>query len=112
MKETEFQRRVIAEAEVAGWDVDLIYHAYDSRRSREGFPDLVMLRPPRLLVVELKMPGRRATGAQAKWLAAWGAIPSAEVYLWYPADEALILGVLAGAAVEEGCLSWQQAARS
>lgn len=44
---------VVDAARLNGW---LVYHTHDSRRSAEGFPDLVMLRLSRMVVAELKTP--------------------------------------------------------
>ena len=59
VSERDFQRQVIELAETMGWE--LIYHTHDSRRSREGFPDLIMVRDGRLLALELKTETGRAT---------------------------------------------------
>lgn len=63
--EAAFQVRVIRAATDRGWRV---YHTYDSRRSEPGFPDLVLVRPPRVLFVELKVGRRRLTDDQTAWL--------------------------------------------
>lgn len=44
----------------------LAYHTHDSRRSAEGFPDVVVLGTS-LLLAELKVGGRRLTPAQEAW---------------------------------------------
>ena len=49
--EADFQQLVIATAEANGW---LIWHDNDSRRNRAGLPDLLMIRGPVLLFLELK----------------------------------------------------------
>ena len=41
MSERDFQGQVISMAEALGW---LVYHTYDSRHSKAGFPDLNMVR--------------------------------------------------------------------
>ena len=54
-RERDFQRMVEDFAHHMGWS--LTYHTYDSRRSDEGFPDLVAIRDERLLfacAVELR----------------------------------------------------------
>ena len=53
-----------------GW---LAYHTHDSRRSTAGFPDLVLVKPPHVLFLEVKRENGRLSVAQADWLAAlWG----------------------------------------
>lgn len=51
MTERQFQTRVTTFATAIGW---WVYHPYDSRRSREGWPDLTLIRGSRLLFLELK----------------------------------------------------------
>jgi hypothetical protein len=80
-------------AQYTGWK---IYHTYDSRRSSPGFPDLVLVRPPRLLFVELKVGRRKVTNEQELWLLALGAC-SAETYVWRPDDWPTIEEVLSRA---------------
>ena len=89
--ETDFQRTVTEMAERFGW---LVYHTYDSRRSAPGFPDLVLVRPPRVLFAELKSEHGRVTTPQEAWLKALGACDGVEAHLWRPSDSAGIEGVL------------------
>lgn len=70
-------------ARYLGWER---FHAYDARRSPEGFPDLVLVRPPRVLLVELKSPTGKLTPAQQRWQELLGECPGVEVYTWRPAD--------------------------
>jgi hypothetical protein len=46
--EAALQALVVGVAQLYGW---AHYHTHDSRRSDEGWPDLVLCRPPRLVVV-------------------------------------------------------------
>ena len=69
-------------ARLGGW---LAYHTHDSRRSDPGFPDLVLVRPPDLVVAELKTEHGRMTGAQAHWIEALTAC-GIEVHVWRPSD--------------------------
>ena len=74
LSEDELQAAIIEMAETLGW---LVYHTRDSRGSAEGFPDLVLVREPRILFVELKgigVTGRRGrvSAAQAEWLTRLG----------------------------------------
>jgi hypothetical protein len=66
-----------------------------SIHSPAGFPDLVLCRPPRLVVAELKTATGKATLAQQEWLAALGACTGVEAALWRPADWSLIDATLA-----------------
>jgi hypothetical protein len=62
-----------------------VYHTRDSRGSDPGFPDLVLVRQPRIIFAELKSAGGRMSAHQKLWLAALLGCP-VEVYLWRPAD--------------------------
>lgn len=83
--ESDLQTKVIQLAVIHGW---LHYHTHDSRRSAPGFPDLVLVRPPRIVFAELKTTRGTLTGPQDMWMAklkeAAGANPHVEVYLWRP----------------------------
>jgi hypothetical protein len=63
-----------------------------------GFPDIVAIRPPRLLVAELKI-GKAGTllgeprPEQRMWLAALERV-GAEVHVWHPADLPRIVEIL------------------
>ena len=79
------------------------YHTRDSRRSAAGFPDLVLVRGPRLIFAELKTERGKLTADQVAWLEdlamvaatatgrAWDPPgdpppPVPEVYVWRPSD--------------------------
>lgn len=83
MTERELQESVLHTAQVMGW---LTYHTYDSRRSTPGFPDLVLLRPPRLLFAELKSARGQLSRHQVLWLSLLEAVPAVEVETWTPTD--------------------------
>lgn len=71
------QAGIIGCAKAHGW---LAYHTYDSRRSPEGFPDLILIRWARLVVMELKVRKNIVTPAQQAWLVAFAGV-GAEVYV-------------------------------
>lgn len=102
--ERAFQQQVLDLASIYGWRS---YHTFDSRRSTAGFPDLVLVRPPEMLLVELKRDNGRLSVPQQDWLrdlqlvaAAFAArgpaglpgsavaaiAPALEVFVWRPAD--------------------------
>ena len=64
--EQDFQETVVQAAEMFGW---WHYHVADSRRSRPGFPDLVLIKPPKVIFLEVKREKGRLTVAQAGVLA-------------------------------------------
>lgn len=78
ISEKDFQKQVIELARLYGWKVA---HFHDSRRQVKpgvfvgdkdaaGFPDLVLVRPPELVVLELKRELGKTTSEQDAWLAA------------------------------------------
>src|SRR5215207_7573653 len=82
------QEHVRQAALLGGW---LYYHTYDSRKSPEGFPDVLALRGDQLIVAELKSEGKDPTPAQQKWLAAFRILEALlpdhiSVYVWRPGD--------------------------
>lgn len=50
-----------------------------------GFPDTVLIRPPRLVFVELKSENGHLSSEQRQWIEALTAC-SVEVYVWKPRD--------------------------
>lgn len=62
LTEKQFQAQVIQAAKLMGW---WVYHTYDARKSEPGFPDLVLIRAPRILFWELKTEKGRATKPQS-----------------------------------------------
>jgi hypothetical protein len=69
--ERRILRIVTTAARRQGWRVK---HQWDHRVARgippmgEGFPDLVLVRPPQLLFVELKAQGGRVAREQQAWI--------------------------------------------
>jgi hypothetical protein len=68
---------------VYGWE---LYHPWLSIRSARGWPDIALVRPPRLVFAELKTDKGKTTPSQDRWLALLGECPGVEVYVWRPAD--------------------------
>jgi hypothetical protein len=85
MTEATFQEQVRKLAVDTGW---LYYHTHDSRRSPEGYPDVHLVKPPRIIHAELKVddPKEKPSRAQRVWLDAFAACPGVETYLWRPKD--------------------------
>lgn len=93
MTERELQVAVVELASYLGW---LTYHTFDSRRSAAGFPDLVMVRAPRIVFAELKSSVGRLSSDQVAWnveleavakaLCGGEPIRSIGVEIWRPAD--------------------------
>lgn len=90
--EAQFQEAVIQRAEVYGW---WWWHDTDSRRNHRGLPDLILVRPPRILFVELKRqsPKSKVTRDQAAVLAMLERC-EVETYVWRPSDELSLDAIL------------------
>ena len=76
---------IVELARNTGW---LVYHPYDSRRSEPGFPDLVMTKPKRLVIAEIKTEKGKTSPAQDKWLETLKTVEArgVKVKLWRPSD--------------------------
>lgn len=91
MLEADWQRLVTEAATMLGWHT---FHVMHARGMNPGWPDLVLLRPPEALFVELKTERGRVTPAQKATLNELGAC-GLEVHLWRPSDERDVLSRLA-----------------
>jgi hypothetical protein len=101
-REKEFQRAVIEYAKMMGWRVHHTLPAITQSgrwitpvQGDVGFPDLVLCRPPRLIIAELKRAGGKVSVAQRDWLSALRACDGVECYIWYPSDWERIVEILA-----------------
>ena len=65
MTEAELQQLLTDAAELNGW---LVFHDNDSRLNPAGFPDLVLVKPPRIVLLELKTAKGRVRPEQQVWL--------------------------------------------
>jgi len=89
--EAQFMASVVRYAELMGWRC---YHTHDSRKSRAGFPDLVMVRRPRVIFAELKAERGHTTKEQLAWLIALDQCGQ-EVYIWKPSQWKILEKILA-----------------
>lgn len=65
----------------------LVYHTWSSKRSPEGFPDLICARAGSpLLAIETKTDTGQVTPAQAAWLEALGGCTGVVAEVWKPAQ--------------------------
>lgn len=92
MRERDFQEQIVELARLSGF---LVYHTYEPRRSAAGFPDLVLVRPPRIIFAELKREAGNVRPEQRVWLETLRACESSEAALWRPRDWPEIERVLA-----------------
>ena len=83
LSEKQWLAQVRSLARAQGW---MTYHTLHSRGSEVGFVDLVLLRPPTLLCVELKTDVGRVTLQQQRWLDALAQVSIVQAYVWRPSD--------------------------
>lgn len=91
MTERDLEYFVRAAAQRFGW---FRFHVYRSKGSEPGWPDEVLLRPPEMIVAELKSAKGKVTEAQERVLAMLEAC-GIETYIWRPSDLDAILERLA-----------------
>lgn len=103
LTEKAFQAQVLQFAKLHGWSPVHFRQARTLTGWRTavegdgiGWPDLILVRPPRFVVAELKRDGGTPTEAQAGWLEKLRACPGIETYLWRPARWPEIERVLGG----------------
>jgi hypothetical protein len=89
--EAQFQRQVIRYAELMGWHC---YFAQRSDKSPAGWPDLILIRRPRILFCELKAERGRVTADQQLCLDELRACGMA-AHVWRPSDWKLVERTLA-----------------
>jgi VRR-NUC domain len=83
ISEAQFQRQVLDLARILGWAA---YHPMLSKWSERGWPDVCLVKPPRLILAELKRENGKTTPHQDRWLEMLRACPGVETYLWRPSD--------------------------
>jgi hypothetical protein len=89
--ESLFQARVIKIAEDAGWDR---WHNTNPRKSAPGWPDLILVRGPRMVALELKTMTGRLSDAQQHWLEILARVEVVEARMCRPSDLAEIERIL------------------
>lgn len=84
-------------ADLMGW---WSFHVRDARRLRAGFLDWFLVRPPRVVFLETKVPGGRLEPEQADLADRLGRCPGVEVLVaLLPDDWPKVRDLLAGGAV-------------
>ena len=106
MSEKQFLAQVIELAKLYGWSCAHFrsariqrkdgshYYATPVQADGEGWPDLVMARPPRLIFAEIKSESGIPSEAQMDWINCLNLCPPAEAYLWRPKDFDHIVAIL------------------
>jgi Holliday junction resolvase len=99
--EQAFLRRIVRLARQAGWRV---FHPAPARFGKawrtpyagdRGFPDLVLVRPPKVLFIELKAHGRKPTPEQQEWLTALAQCSEVHTAVWRESEWGFIEKILA-----------------
>ena len=96
LSEAAFMQAIVRLARMHGW---LAYHTHNSKRSPEGFPDLVLAHPGGgrpIIMSELKTNTGQLTKPQEVWLAALAASDGMVTALWRPSDLQQIVEFLKG----------------
>lgn len=91
ISEKSFEVQVKDLAKLFNWKY---YHTWRSFHSPAGFPDCVMVRPPRVVFAELKSEIGKVSPPQQEWLDILAECPGVEIYLWRPSDWERIVEVL------------------
>ncbi len=81
--EKDLREQVRDLCKVLGWK---FYFTWTSIHSPRGMPDLILVKPPRVIFAELKTDKGEVSTYQQEWLDTLGQCPSCEVYLWRPGD--------------------------
>jgi hypothetical protein len=90
--EKEFQRTIVETLELFGYVGTHLFPLRDihgqmrTPSTASGWPDLVYLRPPRVLAIEVKGDTGKADPKQIAWLSLWANIPCARAWLVRPSD--------------------------
>jgi hypothetical protein len=100
ISEADFMRQVTDLAEILGWSWAHFRPAETARGWRtpvsgplgKGFPDLVLVKGPRLIFAELKRDGGKLTPDQERVAIALGG--AATTYVWHPVDFDMIAETL------------------
>lgn len=100
--EAKYQERIVKEAEDHGWLVchvrrSLVNGRWLTNTSSPGFPDLVLVKPPLVVFLELKRSRKeRPTPAQVQWISAIQQCSTVEAYVASPEDLVEVLALLRG----------------
>ena len=81
--EKQFESQVKELAKLFGWKY---YHPWLSIHSPRGWPDVVLCRPPRLVLAELKAEKGLLSESQKEWAELLQACPGVEYYCFRPSD--------------------------
>jgi hypothetical protein len=83
MTHTELQQNIADLANINGWKVQFWWRSF---HSAPGFLDMVICRPPRLIMAEIKIPPDKVKPDQQEWIDIWKQMSNIEVYVWTPKE--------------------------
>jgi hypothetical protein len=83
ISERAYQAHITTLATAYGWRW---HHETDSAAHQAGLPDLILVKPPRLMVLEVKTERGKATDKQMDWLADLARVPGVLARLVRPSD--------------------------
>ena len=89
--EDKFQAWIRRQANIRNW---ADYCTWNSKHSPRGWPDLTLIRPPRIIFAEVKNEEGNPTNDQIRTLQLLCLVPWVETYLWYPEDSDDIIRIL------------------
>ena len=89
--EADLREQIRDLCKLFGWK---FHFTWSSIHSPRGMLDLILCRPPRLIVAELKREDGKVTAAQQEWLDLLRQCPGVESYVWRPGDIEEIAAVL------------------
>ena len=90
ISEADFLGQVIDLAHLCGWRVQHVRPAWSNKGWRTpiqgdpGFPDLVLVKQPRVIIAELKSDKGSVDHEQRAWLTELAGCPGVESYVWKP----------------------------
>ena len=89
--EKEFMSQIRDLAKIYHWKW---YHPFLSKWSERGYPDITLIRPPRIIFAEIKRETGKLTASQQEWAELLQACPGVEYYCWKPSDFDWVLALL------------------
>lgn len=101
LSEKQFQSWIVVRARRLGWTRQFhvlrsqVQGQWTTNTSVPGVPDLWLLRPPQLVVLEIKRWGGKATPEQLAWIAGLQRVPGVEAFVVDPGDASDVLDLLA-----------------
>jgi hypothetical protein len=92
VSEREFQQQITDLLDMTGWAWFHVYplqtrHGWRTPTTAKGIPDLVCVRPPYTLSVEVKSDKGAVGAEQLMWLERWSLIAGGRAWLLRPADD-------------------------